>query len=221
MEAVSQHILDFITVPAIENFSVTEWSNGDGCGSGEGCGQACGGYAMDGIGLTRKEGSTDSLKSLVSYCGKAVYHLEGIPCILYVVVGNAAYGAVIMQDMTLRKGIIAKYGSSFAFAEHAKDAYQLAKELSIKKGWEHYEKDPQAFMLANYPDPDAPIDRRQLFELHNVLTGSCISGREEYIKDNNISVEGTMTLREFFELCKYTYGRDTLVKIAAAYNINI
>lgn len=221
MEAISQAILDFTSTISVEDYTVTEWSNGDGVGGGEGMGKACGGVVLDGIGLGSKALDSEHLEGLYKYDGHVVYHLDNLPVILYTVIGNAAYGALIKPDMTIEKGIIARYGNSYAFAPKARDAYNAARELSIKRGWEHFEKDPVAFMLKNYPDPDMLVDRKVLLELHNVLTGSCIDGRKDFIKENNISLEGTMTLRDFFQLCKYTFGREILAKVAAAYDINI
>ena len=221
METVSQHILDFISLPATEDSSVSEWSNGDGYGSGHGDGAACGGNVREGICIATVEDSPESLKSLKSYNGQKVYHIEDIAVILHSVVGHAANCSVIQPDMSLKRGVLVRYGNSFGFAEHSQEAFEKARELSIKRGWEHAEEDPIAYMHKNYPDAEAQLERKTVFDLHNVLTGSCLDGREEFIKQRNISLEGTITLKEFFDLSKYEFGKETIAKVAKSYGINI
>lgn len=220
METVKKHIVDFITVPTVEEYYIKEWSNGTGYGDGEGSGRACGGNVHLGICITEKP-NTNNLKSLVSYCGHPVYHIEDMSVILYNVVGKAAYAALILPDLSIKKGILVRYGNSFAFAEHAKEAFEKAKELSTKRGWELVISNTQEYMLSVYPNVDNEYSVKDLLTLHNLLTGSCAEGREAFIKEHHIDTNSTATLRTFFEYSKYAFGKESIAEVAKLYGITI
>jgi hypothetical protein len=220
MEVIKQHVLDFITVHEHGDYIVTEWSNGTGYGDGYGEGQACGGEVHAGICITEKPINT-SLQSISYYNGLKVYFIENMPFVLYNVIGKAAYAGKLLPDMSIKRGVLVRYGDSFAFAESAKDAFDKARELSIKRGWKRTVPDPAKFMLDKYPDPDCLYPIKELLELHNILTGSCLSGREDFIRNNGLDITGKATLRDFFNYSKYVFGKETIAEVAKIYEITI
>ena len=51
---------------------------------------------------------------------------------------------------------------------------------------------------------------KQFYEWHHRLTGSCEMGRKSFMADHNITFEDEMTVDEFIELCKNSYGGDII-----------
>ena len=62
---------------------------------------------------------------------------------------------------------------------------------------------------------ETKYSNKDFFEWHNKLTGSCEMGRLSFAKDHNIDIEnGTMTVQEFINLTKDSFGRDAIRTLA-------
>ena len=81
-----------------------------------------------------------------------------------------------------------------------------AKELRDKPAEERVGQ-----FLSTYPDPDTPIPAKELFDWHNILTGSCLFGRNQFCAERGIDVEhDSYTLRDFVKLTKDSYGGEVI-----------
>ena len=58
---------------------------------------------------------------------------------------------------------------------------------------------------------------QDFFEWHHRLTGSCLMGREAFVRDEGLDMNAEYTTREFVELTWNAYGGDVIKKIPAAY----
>ena len=51
------------------------------------------------------------------------------------------------------------------------------------------------------------------FEWHHYLTGSCLMGRESFVKNHDLSLETMYTVEEFIDLCINDYGREIIEQL--------
>ena len=70
-----------------------------------------------------------------------------------------------------------------------------------------------------FPEFDTPYPNRDLFAFHHVLTGSCRMGREQFVSNHGISLDGNTTVREFVRLTRDSYGGSVIRKLPESYGI--
>ena len=76
--------------------------------------------------------------------------------------------------------------------------------------------------IKEHPEVDKPYQNKDLFEWHHRLTGSCLAGRNAFVKDKGLSLDGSTTVLEFIKLTENAYGGEVIRKlkerIAGEYN---
>ena len=179
--------------------------NGDG--EGYGCGD-CGGYG-DGEGY----GYNTGLKEIN---GKTIYRVDRTQTIFTSVRGNVAQGFIVQSDLQLTPCFIVKENNKFAHGSTLRDAFTSLQEKLYDDSTE--EERIEAFKK-KFPDYDEKYDNKDLFTYHHVLTGSCRMGRESFVKDKGLSIDGKTSVREFVELTKDAYGGDIIKELPKAYGI--
>ena len=227
----------------IKNFLAIDIGNGDGCGSGSGygsdynsgyddydgngCGSGCGcgsnnnkGYGGgEGCGVCNRygkgygDGDSTGLKEIN---GKKVYMVDGTQTIFTSVRGNIAQGFIVQSDLRLIPCFIVKENNKFAHGNTLRDAFTSLQEKLYDDSTE--EERIEAFKK-KFPDYEEKYDNKDLFTYHHVLTGSCRMGREEFVKDKGLSLDGKTSVREFVKLTKNAYGGDIIKELPKAYGI--
>ena len=183
------------------NGSCNCFGDGYGCGVG-GCG---GSYSGEGV------------KDLN---GDNVYLIDCIQTIIKSVHGNIAQGFILKSDLTLQPCYIVKGNNKFAHGGTLHDAFTSLQEKLERLYDESTEEERIEAFVKKFPDYDTPYSNRDLFDYHNVLTGSCRMGRESFCKDNGINLDGSTTVREFVSLTKDSYGSETIRRLPQAYGVN-
>ena len=174
----------------IKRFLTVSYGYGDGCGSGYG----------------------DGIKK---FNGHDVYIIDSVQTIIYSIHGNVARGAILRQDLTLKPCYIAREENYFAHGDTARKAMQDAhakhmQDMPEKERIEEFVKAHPEY-LELYPATD-------LFEWHNILTGSCRMGREQFCRENSIDVEkDSFTVEEFIKLTADSYGGEIIKKLKGSY----
>lgn len=149
--------------------------------------------------------------------GMSVNMVDGVPTIITAVRGNIAQGYTLRHNVILEPCYIAKVGDWFAHGKTAHKAYRdaLAKALRNEPVEQRI-----ARAMAKYPTLDTEVSHKELFALHNILTGSCEFGRREFAKSHGLDPEnGTMTMRDFISLTESAYGGDVIKQLLAAYEV--
>ena len=188
----------------IKRFLSVGYGSGDGSGSGYGDGSGYGYGYGDGSGY----GDGYGLKSIK---GVTIYMIDGVQTIITSVKGNVAKGAVVANDLTLKECFIVKGENKFAHGETLHDAFEA---LQSKLFEEYPIEERIAKFHETYPDANAKIPAKELFEWHNRLTGSCHMGRLAFANDNGIDIEhDSFTVTEFVKLTKDTYGGDIIKQL--------
>lgn len=176
-----------------------DYGDGSGYGSGSGYGDGCGCGSGDGYGYGIK-----------SFDGKDICLIDNIQTVITAVFGNIAKGFVLNSDLTLTPCYVAKQGDIFAHGNTLKEAIDALHEKLFD---DMPEEDRIAeFFKAHSPGVKYPA--KDLFVWHNRLTGSCEAGRMSFVRSHDIDLENdTFTIEEFINLCKDSYGGETIKKL--------
>ena len=178
------------------------YGDGDGDGDGNGYGGygGGGGYGGYGGGLCG-----------TSLNGKPIHYIDTVSTIIESVHGNVARGFVVGQDWSLKPCFVARVDNFFAHGDTAHNAMRYATNKALLN--EPVERRIERFKTA-YPDFDRPIPAKELFDWHNILTGSCLFGRQQFCKEHGIDTgNDQFTVREFIELTKNAYGGEIIKKL--------
>ncbi len=144
-----------------------------------------------------------------------MYSVDDTPTIITNVRGNIAKGYILRYNVFKEPCYIAKVGDCFAHGETAHQAYgdALAKALQNTPVEERIAK-----VKEQYPTLDTVVSHKELYKLHNILTGSCEFGRKEFAKAHDLDPEnGEMTMREFINLTSSAYGGDVIQQLKKTY----
>ena len=143
--------------------------------------------------------------------------VDGVQTLIYSVKGNIAKGAIVNTDLTLTDCYIARVDDSFA---HGETIHQAMEDATNKALQEVPTEERIKRVVTQYPDLDAQIEHSTLFSLHNMLTGSCRMGREQFAKEHDLDPKnGTMTMREFITLTKDAFGGEVIRQLAEKYGM--
>ena len=188
---------------------------GSGSGDGSGAGSGCGIGKKDGSGSGDKLGrGADYGYGVKSFKGRDVYYIDRIPTIIDHIERSVAKGAILKNDFTLEPCYVAKNGRFFAHGHTLSEAVEALNE----KTYQSMDKDAviQEFLHAFLKEKTYP--GTEFFKWHNYLTGSCLMGREAFVKNHGINLEDEFTVEEFIELCKDDYGSEIIHQLRDAWN---
>ena len=176
---------------------VKEWlrvDNRSGYGSGDGSGSG------DGIGEIN---------------GMHVYRIDGVQTIIKSVKGNAAKGFILQSDLTLTPCCVVKRDNLFA---HGDDLHKAMAALTDKMFEDMPEEERIAEFIKAHPDKNKAYPNQDLFDWHNKLTGSCMAGRNAFIKDRGLSLDGETTVTEFIRLTENAYNGSVIKNLEKKYS---
>ena len=149
--------------------------------------------------------------------GMQVHWIDGVQTIITHVHirGNAAKGFILQSDLSLTPCYVVKGNGCFAHG----DTLRAAMEALTAKMFEDMpEEERIAEFIKAHPDRDKAYPNQDLFDWHNRLTGSCLAGRNSFVKDHGLTMDGETTVTAFIELTKNAYGGSVIKNLAKAYN---
>ena len=190
---------------------------GDGSGYGYGSGDGSGSGSGDGSGYGSGDGPGDgSGYGVRSFCGEDVYMIDGIQTMLGIIHGNIARGRVLRKDLTTKTCYVAKQGGVYAHGETLRAAMEALRD-KLLDGMPLEER-IEEFVKAHewgkaYPSAD-------YYGWHHKLTGSCEMGRSEFAAAHGykLTADELLTVEEFIDLTKGSYGGDIIRRLREAYN---
>ena len=182
--------------------------NGDGYGYGSGSGYGYGSDYGDGYGYGDGSGPGVSV-----FSGASIESIDGVQTIITRVKGNVARGHILQADLTLRPCYVAKVGDSFAHGDTAEFALRDAtnKHLEDATAEERIERFVEQFPKGNR------FSGSDLFDAHGWLTGSCQTGREQFVRDHNIDLTAMLSIQEFIALTQNVYGGEIVRRLEEHY----
>lgn len=148
--------------------------------------------------------------------GNIVCIIDDIPTIITSVRNNIAKGFIVKNDLQFDPCYVVKENNQFAHGDTLKDAFmslqeKLYDDSTVEERIEAFKK--------QFPEYDVKYDNRDLFVYHHVLTGSCRMGREAFMSNKGLSLDGKTSVREFVKLTQDAYGGDIIKKLPEAYGI--
>lgn len=183
---------------------------GDGYGSGDGYGRGYGYGYGDGYGDGSGDGDGDGIKRLNDY---EVYIIDELQTIIKSVHNNIAKGFILQSDFTLNPCYIIKQNNIFAHGETLHDAMRSLQE----KLFENLSEEERIEEFVKCHEKDKMYSNKDFFEWHNKLTGSCLAGRNAFVKDHCIDLEGESTVEEFIKLTENSYCGNIIKKLKEFY----
>ena len=236
MEMLEDKIKKFIAIDAeLDNASGYGNNSGDGSGLGFGAGNGCGtghGFGLgDGTGYNYSsgDGSADGYGyntcsgdgrgfsfGVTEINGLKVYIIDDSPTIITSVRANVAQGFLLKSDLQTIPCYIVKEKNVFAHGSTLRSAFNCLQEKLYEDSTE--EERIEAFKK-KFPEYDVKYSNRDLFTYHHVLTGSCKMGRETFVANRGLSLDGETSIREFVELTKDSYGGEIIKRLPTAYGI--
>lgn len=177
------------------------YNDGNDCGSGS--------VYCTGSG----KGYGDGIKEIN---GKEIYIVDNIPTIFKSIRNNIAKGFIVKNDLQFEPCYVVKENNQFAHGDNLKDAFmslqeKLYDDSTVEERIEAFKK--------QFPEYDVKYNNRDLFVYHHVLTGSCRMGREAFMSNKGLSLDGKTSVREFVKLTQDAYGGDIIKKLPEAYGI--
>ena len=185
--------------------------NGYGGGSGSGYGFGYGSGSGSGSGSGKGKGS-----GIAEIEGHKVYNVDDTPTIITAVHGNVAQGYLLEHNTRLIPCYIVKEANKFAHGATLREAYTALQEKLYDGSTE---EERIAAFVKQFPDYDTPYDNADLFTYHHVLTGSCRMGRENFVKNHGLSLDGQTTVRQFVALTEDSYGGKVIRRLEEAYKV--
>ena len=181
---------------------------GDGYGSGDGDGYGDG--SGDGDGYGSGHGYGDGIKSVN---GLTCVRIDGILTAITIVKGNVAKGFMVRDDLTMIPCFVAKSGNTFAHGHTLRDAMSSLRDKLFD---EMPERDRISAFVESHKQK-TPYPNKDLFDWHHKLTGSCLAGRNEFVSQHGIDLDGETTPEEFIRLTEHAYGGDVIRKLKEFY----
>ena len=189
---------------------------GRGYGSGRGSGRGYGfGYDC-GYGSGRDDGYGNGYGSgygLKSFNNMDIYVLDSVQTIITHIKETFAKGFIVNSDLTLSQCFIAKGNGYFA---HGKTLKEARKSL-MAKIFENMDSDEAVSEFINKFEKNKAYPGTDFFEWHHYLTGSCLMGRESFVKNHGLDLNRYYTVKEFINICENDYGGEIIKKLKEFY----
>jgi len=188
--------------------------NGYNCGYGYGYGAGAGNDTGMGSGSGYKKCDYKGNLFIKSFNGYTTYLIDNFLTIFYCVHRNYAKGAIINKDFTVTDCYIAKVDNSFAHGDSLRKAFTDAQQKAYRK---KSIKERINDFVTSHTELDKPYG--DLFEWHNILTGSCRFGRETWCKEHGYKPTDAITVRTFIKETINNYGSDVIKQLAQRYKV--
>ena len=187
--------------------------SGDGYGYGYGYGYGSGYGYGDGYGYGSGYGS-GSGDGIGQINGMHIHRIDDVPTIITSVKGNVAKGFILQSDLSLTPCYVVKGNNLFA---HGNNLHEAMEALTDKMFDDMPEEERIAAFIKAHPDKDKPYPNQDLFDWHHRLTGSCMAGRNAFVKDRGLTLDGETTVADFIILTENAYNGSVIKNLKIAY----
>ena len=148
--------------------------------------------------------------NISSFHGNKVYYIDGIPSIFKSIKGNIALVDIInITDFSASPMYIVKKGNLFAHGYSIKEA----EDAVNVKYYSDLDKDEAIAEFKRCFIPNVNYSNSEFYKWHTILTGSCNAGKDLFMKQAGITMEGEMTVEYFLNVTKEAYGGEVIKSI--------
>ena len=148
--------------------------------------------------------------------GKSVYLIDGIPTIITHIKSSCARGFILNEDFTLKPCYLVKGNGYFAHGKTLKEAIESLRE----KIFENMDSEEAIKKFVEKFKKGKKYKGTEFFEWHHYLTGSCLMGRESFVKNHGLSLDDEFTVDEFIKVCENDYGGEVIKELKEKWNNN-
>lgn len=219
MDTLIDKIKEFLKINKEDSIYNDYSANGNGYGNGYGSGRALGWGSLYGVCICAPREHSNSREGIVELNDQDVFSINDIPVHIKAIRNSTANVLMILEDFSTVEKYVYKIGNVIAFGDSVSEAAKNAKAMAIRNECHNCSPNFVNYVLSRYPDVNAKYPVTDLLELHNVITGSCVSGRTQYIRDNKIDLNGEISMKAFLISVRNLYGGDSIDKIIKAYGI--
>ncbi len=142
--------------------------------------------------------------------GNRVYYIDEIPCVINSIKSDYALVEVIEYNgLNTSSMYVAKKDGFFAHGHTLEEAIKDANEKWMVS--QTVEEKIEQFKIQF---KKGILYKAQLFyDWHTLLTGSCKAGKDMWISQKGISLEGDMTVAQFIDITKNEYGAEIIRRL--------
>ena len=144
-----------------------------------------------------------------SYNGHKAYIIDGVPTLITNIHKTIAKGYILESDLSLTPCYIVKGNGYFAHGKTVKEAVEALQ----KKIFENMNPEEAIASFMDKFEKGKKYPGTEFFEWHHYLTGSCLMGRESFVKRHELNLEDEITVDEFIALCENDYGSNIIKQL--------
>ena len=178
-------------------------------GAGYGTGNDSGSGDCHGSGYGYNYCYDESFYGIGSYNGHKAYIIDGVPTLITNIHKAIAKGYILESDLSLTPCYITKGNGYFA---HGKTIKEAIKALQAKI-FENMNPEEAIASFIDKFEKGKKYPGTEFFEWHHYLTGSCLMGRESFVKRHELNLEDEITVDEFIALCENDYGSEIIKQL--------
>ena len=146
--------------------------------------------------------------------GMGVYLIDGVQTIITYIKKSVAKGFILNNDLTTTSCFVVKGQGYFAHGNTLKEATESLREKIFENMYS--EQAIEEFMKKF--EKGKKYKGTEFFEWHHYLTGSCLIGRESFVKNHGFNLDDEFTVDEFIEACENDYGSDIIKQLKERWN---
>ena len=188
---------------------IKKWLEVD-IGSGDDYGSGYDNGSGDGSGNGNGYGYGDNWKSIN---GNKIYRIDNVLTIITHLNKNVAKGKILNGDLTTEDCYVVKGHNEFSHGKTIKEAMQSLEEkifdnMNTEETIEEFRK--------KFKD-GRKYKGTTFFKWHHNLTGSCLMGRENFVKNNEIDLNKMYSVQEFIKLTENDFGGSVIRELKQYY----
>lgn len=142
--------------------------------------------------------------------------IDNVNTIITNIKGNIAKGFIFNNDLTIIPTFIVKRNNYFSHGNTLEQSLldleeKIFSNLNIEERLEEFKN---KFLK------DKKYKGTEFFKWHNLLTGSCLQGRESFVKNKGIDLEEEFSVNEFLLMIKNDFGWNSIQQLEVYYAVN-
>lgn len=144
-----------------------------------------------------------------------IFEIDDIQTAITHIKDDIAKGFILNGDFTIDPCYIVKGNGFFA---HGKTIREAQRALTEKYMEDMGEDEVIEKFMAEF-EHGKKYKGTVFFDWHHYLTGSCLMGREAFVKNHGLDLEAEYTVDGFIELCEDDYGGEIIKKLKKMWEV--
>ena len=135
--------------------------------------------------------------------------IDGVQTIITHIKATCAKGFILNKDFSLEPCYVVKGNGYFAHGRTIKEA----RVSLVEKYFENMDKEEVIDKFLEHFKKGKEYKGAEFFEWHHYLTGSCLMGRESFVKNHGLDINAMYTVEEFISICEDDYGSGVIKQL--------